>query len=392
MSTSELRTSELTCARPPIPGRRASSRSQANGRLARRWCRCSYATPTVGLAFAALAMAMVVVADEPATHSPREATPGRGNDIWNAVLREFREGSDALDWSDHRVAHDWRIQRHSSGRQWRLLDPDDRVVVAGSQQSCRETFERLVATGVIPSVDGAAVLVLHGLGQSRRSMQPLVEHLRGKVDGTVMSVGYASPRASLDAHARALDAVIDALPETCPLSFVGHSLGNLVVRRWMATAKPSMLDRVQRMVMLGPPNQGSDLARLASKIWFLAVLSDGPARQLGLEWPQLADQLAVPTCEFGIVAGGTGDDRGMSLLLAGDDDAIVRVEETRLEGANGFLLLPVHHADMMRDQAVQRAAVCFLREGRFAEDRAVLTSGATEPSGSAAQALPHSQP
>lgn len=392
MSTSEPRTSELTCAFPPNPGQRATIRGQGNGWLARnwyRWCRRCCATATAGVAFTGLAMA--VAADEPATRSPRAATPARGNDIWNAVLREFREGSDALDWSDHRVAHDWRIQRHSSGREWRLLDPDDRVVVAGSQQSCQDTFERLVATGVIPSVDGAAVLVLHGLGQSRRSMQPLVEHLRGKVDGTVMSVGYASPRASLDAHALALDAVIDALPETCSLSFVGHSLGNLVVRRWMATAQPSMLDRVQRMVMLGPPNQGSDLARLASKIWFLAVLSDGPARQLGLEWPQLAEKLAVPACEFGIVAGGTGDDRGMSLLLAGDDDAIVRVEETRLEGANGFLLLPVHHADMMRDQAVQRAAVCFLREGRFTEDRDAGAGGATEPGGVSDQA-PHSQP
>lgn len=288
-------------------------------------------------------------------------------EAWEYWLRELREGRDALEWSDRRVAHDWRLQEHSDGGQWRLLDPRDEVVVAGGQADCETTFERLQAAGTIPTVSGPTVLVLHGLGQGRQSMQPLVKHLRSTLDATVLSIGYASPQAGLEVHADALNEVISQLPEATTLSFVGHSLGNLVVRRWMTTAPAPTLSRVQRMVMLGPPNQGSELARLASRLWFLAMLSDGPTRQLGVEWDQVGSQLAVPPCDFGIVAGGMGDDRGMSMLLAGDDDAIVRVDETRLEGASGFLLLPVHHADMMRSRAVQRAAVCFLRDGFFPE-------------------------
>ncbi len=289
---------------------------------------------------------------------------------WDDWLREIRDGRDALEWSDRRVAHDWRLQQHNGGVRWRLLDPGDEVVVAGPRGDCETTFLRLQAAGTIPTVSGPTVLVLHGLGQGRQSMQPLVTHLRKTLDATVLSIGYASPQAGLEVHADTLNDVIEQLPEATTLSFVGHSLGNLVVRRWMATAPPPTLQRVQRMVMLGPPNQGSELARLASRIWFLAMLSDGPTRQLGIDWEEVCSQLAVPPCDFGIVAGGTGDERGMSLLLAGDDDAIVRVEETRLEGASGFLLLPVHHADMMRDTAVQRAAVCFLSEGRFPEEDA----------------------
>ena len=73
----------------------------------------------------------------------------------------------------------------------------------------------------------------------------------------------------------------------------------------------------------------------------------------------------MPPCDFGIVAGGRGDDTGYSFLLAGDDDAVVRVEETRLEGADDFLLLPVRHAAMMKSETVQRATAEFLRSGRF---------------------------
>jgi hypothetical protein len=119
------------------------------------------------------------------------------------------------------------------------------------------------------------------------------------------------------------------------------------------------------MVMLGPPNQGSELARKVAKISVLAALSNGAARELVLDWNRISQDLAVPPCPFGIVAGGKGDDRGYSSFLAGDDDAVVRVEETRLPGSHDFLLLPVHHAAMMKNAGVQQATAAFLNTGRF---------------------------
>jgi len=123
--------------------------------------------------------------------------------------------------------------------------------------------------------------------------------------------------------------------------------------------------RVHRVVMLGPPNQGSRLARMASGIWGVADHVEGATRDLVLDWKRVSPGLAVPPCDFGIVAGGRGDEIGYSRLLAGDDDAVVCVEETRLEGARDFLLVPVHHAAMMKHPAVQRATVSFLETGRF---------------------------
>ena len=197
-------------------------------------------------------------------------------------------------------------------------------------------------------------------------MRPLVAHLRDRLDAAVMTVGYASPRAGIDDHGAALGRVVAGLPRTGRISFVGHSLGNIVVRRWMSLAPPDDLARVHRMVMLGAPNQGSDLARMAARVWLLTALSHGAARDLVLHWPEISKSLAVPACEFGIVAGGKGDGRGYSTLLEGDDDAVVRVAETRLDGARDFLLLPVNHAAMMKNPAVQQATSSFLETGRFA--------------------------
>ena len=289
--------------------------------------------------------------------APPEAVARR-----DAALIDFvRRGREALEWTDEAVRHDWRLQRQPGTDACRVLDPDDRTVCEGTGERCRQAFDRLRP----PAVRDDTVILLHGLGEGRWSMRPLAESLRSALDADVMSFGYASVKADIDAHARALGAVVAGIPEAERISFVGHSLGNLVVRRWMAIAAAEDLARVRRMVMLGPPNQGADLARLGEKLLGFALRAEGAARDLAVDWDTVAPGLAVPACDFGIVAGGKGDDVGFSPLLQGDDDAVVRVDETRLEGAADFLLVPVHHASMMRHERVQRATAAFLRDGRF---------------------------
>lgn len=308
-------------------------------------------------------------ADAPADNPPGDPrTPVAASGAGPAWMEGVRRAAEALEWSDELIRHDWRIQRRPGSESCRILDPDERVVTTGTPEECQERFRALEAAGTIPPHVGPTVVVLHGLGEGRSSMRPLVDHLRKRVDGTVVAFGYASPRAGLADHGAALARVVSALPAGAPVSFVGHSLGNLVVRRWMRLAPQADLARVRRMVMLGAPNQGSELARLASRLWVVSALSDGAARELVVDWHRVAPDLAVPSCPFGIIAGGRGDDHGFSSLLAGDDDAVVRVEETRLEGADDFLLVPVHHAAMMRHPAVQRATVSFLTTGRFTAD------------------------
>ncbi len=278
----------------------------------------------------------------------------------------LRHAAEALIWSDEIIRHDWRMQRRPGSDACRILDARDTVVRTGTRRECLEAFAALERSGEAAPVRGRTVIVLHGLGEGRRSMRPLVEFLRHTIDATVLSFGYASAGAGLEDHGRSLAAVVAHLPADAPVSFVGHSLGNLVVRRWMGLAAAADLARVDRVVMLGPPNQGSELARRVARIDLLASLSHGAARELVLDWQRVAPQLAVPSCPFGIVAGGKGDERGYSSVLSGDDDAVVRVDETRLDGADDFLLLPVHHAAMMQHPAVQRATASFLETGRFA--------------------------
>lgn len=318
-----------------------------------------------GLTLAAVVLAAMPAIPSPAAPAAPAVTDGDVAARDAGWLAAFRRSREALCWTDMAVRHDWRVQRHSGDGRYRILDPGDRTVREGSEAECRRAYAALADDGTIPPHAGPTVILLHGLGEGRDSMRPLAEHLRATVDAAVISFGYASVTATLDDHGAALAEVVAGLPATAPVSFVGHSLGNIVVRRWLAMADRDACDRVQRVVMLGPPNQGSRLARMAAGLWGLADHVEGSARELVFDWHRVAPQLAVPACDFGIVAGGKGDDTGYSTLLAGDDDAVVCVDETRLPGARDFLLLPVHHAAMMRDPAVQRATTSFLETGRF---------------------------
>ena len=286
----------------------------------------------------------------------------------STVFDNFTSAADALQWSDIRVVSNWRIQQHAQSKSYRVLNLDDQVVAEGTLDLCSRHFSKRIKDGAInPSVGNKVVIVIHGLGEGRSAMKPLVTFLEDHMSASIMTFGYASPQASLASHAHALGKVLAGLPPTTAVSFVGHSMGNLVVRRWLQNAQPEMIGRIDRMVMLGPPNQGSDLARLAANNHWLKTLASGAARELILHWDTIRHELQTPPFEYGIIAGGKGDNEGYSSILEGDDDAIVRVSETKLNGADGFLVIPVRHSRMMKNSDVQKETLNFLQQGRFAK-------------------------
>lgn len=277
-------------------------------------------------------------------------------------------------WTDVLVYGEWRIQRSELTGACRLLDPKNERRFAGGEADCRQEYARLRAAGAIPALRGRAVITLHGFGRSRDHMQPLGEKLREQSHCVWISMNYSSTRGSLDDHALALAQVIGGLEGIEQIDFVGHSLGNLVVRRYLGEAKAEAPrwkadPRLRRMVMLGPPNNGAKMATLIANVVQdseLAQFLTGPsAWQLARKWNETSKRLATPDLEFGVIAGGTGDDVGLNPLLPGDDDFIVRVAETRLERAADFRLVPCRHGGMMRDAQIQEYVSRFLQEGCF---------------------------
>ena len=289
-------------------------------------------------------------------------------------------------WGDELFFHQWRIQRNAVSDQCRLVDGNNLQHASGSYEHCLDALNKIKRRQKLPPMKGKAVVLLHGLVCSRAKMEPLAKHLHDRGGYAVFNVSYASTQRDVAAHAKALKHVLDHLDGIEEINFVAHSLGNIIIRHYLADQTDPAAGRrpdrrIKRFVMLGPPNHGSTMAQAAALTGVLEVVAGSPGMELGRDWPQLEEKLATPDCPFAVIAGGKGDGHGLNPLLPGDNDGVISVETTRLAGAADFAVVPVFHHFLPDDAKVQEYTLRFLRLGYFISPRRRQPIPAAEAAG-----------
>jgi len=206
------------------------------------------------------------------------------------------------------------------------------------------------------------VILLHGLARTDRSMRPLEEHL-SRAGFRVHNLRYPSTDLTPEELVAHLDTRISGCcAGASRVHFVTHSLGGILTRAYLAAHPLSNLGRV---VMLAPPNRGSEYAdAFADSKLFQAAF--GPtSTQLGTGPDSLPNRLPPPDFEFGVIAGTKSVNPVSGLVIPGESDGTVSVESTQLPGMSDFIAVPVSHTFIMQSDAVAAQVVEFLRRGRF---------------------------
>jgi triacylglycerol esterase/lipase EstA (alpha/beta hydrolase family) len=205
-----------------------------------------------------------------------------------------------------------------------------------------------------------SVVLLHGLWRSDWSMRRLEGRLQ-EAGFEVYNIDYASNRRTpgeLVEHLR--EEVTRCCEQAAKLHFVTHSLGGIVTRAFLAEHRPASLGRV---VMLAPPNQGSEYIDEFGE-GFGWVL--GPTgKQLGTAPDSLPNRLPPPDFEVGVIAGTTSHNPISGLVIDGENDGTVSVESTQLPGMADFIKLATTHTVIMRSDDAITQTLHFLRHGRF---------------------------
>lgn len=146
------------------------------------------------------------------------------------------------------------------------------------------------------------------------------------------------------------------------IHFVTHSLGGILLRQYLSNREIPELGRV---VMLGPPNQGSAAVDELSDVPGFDWLNGPAGRQLGKGEDSVPLKLGPADFELGIIAGDRSIDPITSSALKNPDDGRVSVEDTKLEGMADFVVVEHSHAFMMRMRQPIELTIRFLQNGSF---------------------------
>ena len=216
------------------------------------------------------------------------------------------------------------------------------------------------------------VVLLHGLNRSWRAMRPMAESLQNAGFSTA-NVDYPSQSGSVEAIA---PVVVNIGLKECRdtgairVHFVTHSLGGILVRY---QNEHSPIPDLGRVVMLGPPNQGSELIDKTRDWPGFETLTGDAGAQLGTDSKSIPSQLGPVEFDLGIIAGTGTINVIASAMLPDPDDGKVSVASTRVDGMNDILIVGNSHRYLMRSEVVFRNTEAFLRNGAFLpEDKALM--------------------
>lgn len=293
---------------------------------------------------------------------PNAMSPGRFNlPLPTLGGRQF--------WSDCRFFRGWRIQQHFYSEHFRLLDPSNTRRAWGTLEECQQALEEEKRTRKLEPMSGTAVIALHGILRSSQVWCDMEQAM--KPDGvTFVRIDYPSTQKPIDEFAVQLQSVIHSLEGIDEIHIVAHSLGGLVVRKWCQDYSDP---RVKRLVMIGTPNCGAELADMLQKNWIFRGVFGPSGQQLVSNPEGFISQLARPTMEFAVIAGAQGTPDGYNPLIPGDDDGIVTLKSALLPGAVDSITVRGLHSFQPWNPEVIAATRRYLKTGALRE------SGVREP-------------
>ncbi len=230
-------------------------------------------------------------------------------------------------------------------------------------------FCLVIAMAILPLLASATenkeyVILLHGLCRSGRSMIPMGQALT-QAGYKVVNMEYPSRSAAIEKLSE--DAIGGAVADcqsrgAVKIHFVTHSLGGILVRSYLSRHTISNLGRV---VMLGPPNQGSEVVDKLGSWWIFKKLNGPAGDELSTDKNSTPNKLGPANFCAGIIAGSLSINWINSWLIPGRDDGKVSIERTELAGMADHIVVHSAHPFLMRNRTAIRQTICFLGNGKF---------------------------
>ncbi len=214
------------------------------------------------------------------------------------------------------------------------------------------------------SANSDCVILLHGLARTRHAMRKM-EHALSDKGFYVVNTGYPSRKYRIEELAEI--AVTKGVSQCSDqndgkIHFVTHSLGGILVRAYL---KKHPLSNLGRVVMLGPPNQGSEVVDRLKRVPGFKLLNGPAGLQLGTHEKDIPRLLGDADFDLGVIAGSRSINLILSQFLPNPNDGKVSLASTKVRGMRDHICVNSSHPFLMNNQEVIRQVIYYLENGAF---------------------------
>ena len=214
------------------------------------------------------------------------------------------------------------------------------------------------------SYSSEPIFLLHGLARTSSSMKHM-ERFLSDHNFSVSNLDYSSRHFTIQELAKKVRQQIITISEDQKSSkyhFVTHSMGGIVLRQIQAT---NPLPHLGRVVMLGPPNQGSEIVDKLGKMKVFQLLNGPASLQLSTHSESIPNRLGPVSFELGVIAGDRSINPILSSMIPGKDDGKVAIHRARVKGMKDFIVVHSPHPFLMNHKPAQENALHFIKTGKF---------------------------
>jgi pimeloyl-ACP methyl ester carboxylesterase len=206
------------------------------------------------------------------------------------------------------------------------------------------------------------VIVLHGILLNANHMKVLASYIGAK-GYSVININYPSTQKNLEELVESVWIDISSqLIENKPVHFICYSMGGLLVRAMLNKYRPLMLGRV---VLIGTPNNGSEIADFFKNNWFYKKIFGPAGQQLITDQSNIKHLFGIIDYDLGIIAGSMSLDPICSRLIKEKNDGKVSINSTKLAGMKDHIIIKSSHMFLPYSKQVLSQTVYFLQHGSF---------------------------
>lgn len=212
--------------------------------------------------------------------------------------------------------------------------------------------------------DGDYVILIPGLLLGPRSMNKIHNFLNN-YGYQVLPLNCSIKKHSVQVLANSFlknFIIKNCLNKKRKIHFITHSIGGIVVRKYLEDNHSLNIGKV---VMLAPPNRGSEIMTLFSKMYFSRYLLGVSGKQISInDKAYLLSLEQKVSFDLGIIAGSHSNLLSLWYLNR-KNDGVVSVENTKILGMVEHLVLNQSHYSMLYSKEVLHQILFFLRCGKF---------------------------